>query len=235
MTIADELTKSIFSLLFGTTRRNIDTLRQNCLAFVVTKPAPRRPGRPSVLDARAVSVGALSLWTEHGFATTNWNDLAQATGVSTRTLLRHFSSRAEIAWLGVAPATDRLRAALTGVADDKPPAVVIRTAIVESVSRDPRIHELAPDWLRLISSEPELAAAAPRVYQPWIDTLSDYLARRYPGSPDPICRALATAYQSATLAALIEWAEDGADGDCTDSVDRMLRWMDVHLPATEPG
>ncbi|MEV0062155.1 TetR family transcriptional regulator [Nocardia sp. NPDC050718] len=198
----------------------------------MTPPAARRPGRPSVLDTRAVSVGALRLWTERGFAATSWNDLAEATGISARTLLRHFSSRAEIAWLGVAPATDRLRDALTGAAEDALPALVVRTAIVESVSRDPRIHELAPDWLRLISSEPELAATAPRIYQPWIDTLSGYLARRLPGSPAAICRALATAYQSATFAALIEWAESGAGDDCADSVDRMLRWMDGHLPGT---
>ncbi|MGW6621756.1 TetR/AcrR family transcriptional regulator [Nocardia sp. NPDC055002] len=200
----------------------------------MTQPAPRRPGRPSVLDTRAVSAGALRLWTDRGFATTSWSDLAEATGISTRTLLRHFSSRSEIAWIGVAPATERLRDALAGAAPEEPPAVVVRSAIVESVSRDPQIQELAPDWLRLISSEPELAATAPRVYRPWIDTLSGYLAGRLPASPAPICRAIATAYQSATFAALIEWAESGAQGDCADSVDRMLRWMDPHLPGSAP-
>lgn len=196
---------------------------------------PRRPGRPSVLDTRAVSVGALRLWTDRGFATTGWSDLAEATGISTRTLLRHFSSRSDIAWIGVAPATERLREALAGAGAEELPAVVVRTAIVESVSRDARIQELAPDWLRLISSEPELAATAARIYQPWIDTLSSYLGDRLPGSPAPICRAIATAYQSATFAALIEWAESGATGDCTDSVDRMLRWMDPHLPGSTPN
>ncbi|MFD3425109.1 TetR/AcrR family transcriptional regulator [Nocardia fluminea] len=200
----------------------------------MTQPAARRPGRPSVLDTGAVSVGALRLWTDRGFATTSWNDLAEATGISTRTLLRHFSSRSEIAWLGVAPATERLRDALAGAAPEESPAVVVRSAIVESVSRDPRIQEMAPDWLRLISSEPELAATAPRIYRPWIDTLSGYLAGRLPDSPAAICRAIATAYQSATFAALIEWAESGAQGDCADSVDRMLRWMDPHLPGSAP-
>ncbi len=201
---------------------------------MVTQPAPRRPGRPSVLDTRAVSAGALRLWAERGFATTSWNDLAEATGISTRTLLRHFSSRSEIAWIGVAPATERLQSALGAAAPEEPPAVVVRTAIVESVSRDPQIQELAAGWLRLISSEPELAATAPRIYRPWIDTLSGYLADRLPGSPAAVCRAIATAYQSATFAALIEWAESGSEGDCADSVDRMLRWMDPHLPGSTP-
>ncbi|MFI1236019.1 TetR/AcrR family transcriptional regulator [Nocardia salmonicida] len=200
----------------------------------MTQPAPRRPGRPSVLDTGAVSVGALRLWADRGFATTSWNDLAEATGISTRTLLRHFSSRSEIAWIGVAPATERLHDALRAAAPEEPPAVVVRAAIVESVSRDPRIQELAPDWLRLISSEPELAATAPRIYRPWIDTLSGYLAGRLPGTPAAVCRAMATAYQSATFAALIEWAESGAEGDCADSVDRMLRWMDPHLSGPTP-
>ncbi|MFG1770589.1 TetR family transcriptional regulator [Nocardia salmonicida] len=200
----------------------------------MTQPAPRRPGRPSVLDTRAVSAGALRLWADRGFATTNWSDLAEATGISTRTLLRHFSSRSEIAWIGVAPATGRLQSALGAASPEQPPAVVVRAAIVESVSRDPQIQELAAGWLRLISSEPELAATAPRIYRPWIDTLSGYLADRLPGSPAAVCRAIATAYQSATFAALIEWAESGAEGDCADSVDRMLRWMDPHLPASTP-
>ncbi|MFE9787085.1 TetR family transcriptional regulator [Nocardia salmonicida] len=200
----------------------------------MTQPASRRPGRPSVLDTMAVSVGALRLWADRGFATTSWNDLAEATGISTRTLLRHFSSRSEIAWIGVTPATERLKVALGAAAPEEPLAVVVRAAIVESVSRDPRVQELAADWLRLISSEPELAATAPRIYRPWIDTLSSYLAGRLPGAPAAVCRAIATAYQSATVAALIEWAESGAEGDCADSVDRMLRWMDPHLSGSTP-
>lgn len=198
--------------------------------MITSASPPRRPGRPSVLDTQAVATSALRLWSEHGFATTSWSDLAQATGISTRTLLRYFSSKSEIAWLGVAPATTRLREALTRATGGDSPSAVIRAAIVESVSHDPRIHRLTPDWLRLISSEPELAATAPIAYRPWIDTLADYLARRLPDAPAAICRALATAYQAATFAALVEWAEAGGVGDCADAVDRMLRWLDVHTP-----
>ncbi|WP_084495151.1 TetR/AcrR family transcriptional regulator [Nocardia shimofusensis] len=191
---------------------------------------PRRRGRPSVLDSQAIAAGALRLWSEHGFTTTSWSDLAEATGISTRTLLRHFSSRADVAWLGVAPATERLSRALDAAGDDGDPSVVIRSAIVESVSHDPQIRRVAPDWLRLISSEPELAATAPHAYRPWIDTLATYICRRLPDAPPAICRALATAYQAATFAALVEWAEAGAHGECADSVDEMLRWMDIHTP-----
>lgn len=195
---------------------------------------PRRPGRPSVLDTQAVTASALHLWTERGYTTTSWADLAEATGISTRTLLRHFSSRAEIAYLGVGPATSRLRAALDNAPATGDPAEVIRAAVVDSVSHDPRINRVAPDWLRLISAEPDLAATAPLAYRPWIDTLADYISRRLPDAPAAICRALATAYQAAAFAALVEWAEAGADGDCADTVDEMLRWMDIHAPLVVP-
>lgn len=182
-----------------------------------------------------MATSALRLWSERGFTTTSWSDLAEATGISTRTLLRHFSSRSEVAWLGVAPATERLREALDGASDEDPPSVVVRAAIVESVSHDPQIHALTPRWLRLLSAEPELAATAPIAYRPWIDTLADYLARRLPDAPAAICRALATAYQAATFAALVEWADTGATDECDEAVDRMLRWLDVHAPVTAPN
>lgn len=194
--------------------------------------APRRRGRPSVLDTQAVAASALHLWSERGYTTTSWADLAEATGISTRTLLRHFSSRAEIAYLGVGPATSRLRAALDDASAGGDPAEVIRSAVVDSVSHDPRINRVAPDWLRLISAEPELAATAPIAYRPWIDTLASFISDRLPDAPMAICRALATAYQAAAFAALVEWAEAGADGDCADMVDEMLRWMDIHAPVT---
>ncbi|MGW0002711.1 TetR/AcrR family transcriptional regulator [Nocardia grenadensis] len=192
--------------------------------------SPRRRGRPSVLDTRDVAAGALRLWSDRGYTTTSWSDLAEATGISSRTLLRHFSSRAEIAYLGVGPATSRLREALDNASDHDDPSGVIRAAVVDSVSHDPRINRVAPDWLRLISAEPELAATAPLAYRPWIDTLADYIAHRLPDAPPAICRALATAYQAAAFAALVEWADSGAHGDCADMVDEMLRWMDIHAP-----
>ncbi|MGV9974511.1 TetR/AcrR family transcriptional regulator [Nocardia beijingensis] len=187
------------------------------------------------MDTSAVAEGALRLWSERGYGSTSWSDLAKATGISTRTLLRHFSSRSEIAWLGVGPATARLQEALDNAPETGEPSVVIRSAIVESVSHQPRVQRVAPDWLRLISSEPELAATAPLAYRPWIDTLSRYIAQRLADAPAAICRALATAYQAAAFAALIEWADAGACGDCADAVDEMLRWMEIHAPVTIPN
>ena len=140
----------------------------------------RGRGRPSVIDSGAVAEAAFKLWRERGFAETSWADLAEATGVSARTLLRHFHTKADIAWIGVAYATERLRGALekTSAADSL--ADAIRTGVVSSVSHHPRVQRVNPAWLRLIADEPELLAMAPRAYRPWIDELAAFIGRRVP-------------------------------------------------------
>lgn len=193
-------------------------------------PAPRRRGRPTVLDLGAIAENTYRLWSARGFAATNWTDLAEATGISTRTLQRHFPSRADIAWLGVAPATKRLRTALAATPPQTRLSTTLRQAIVESVSHDPQIQRISPEWLRLISSEPELTAMAPIAYRPWIDVLAAHIGEHLPQAPQALCRALATGYQAATFAALLEWADSGAHGDCADAVDAMLGWLDIHAP-----
>lgn len=78
-------------------------------------PASRGRGRPSVVDHDAVAEAAILLWTERGYEQTTWRDLAEATGVSERTLLRHFQTRAAIAWTGVDAARERLAASTAAV------------------------------------------------------------------------------------------------------------------------
>ncbi|MET4165431.1 MULTISPECIES: TetR/AcrR family transcriptional regulator [Gordonia] len=195
----------------------------------------RGRGRPSVIDSGAVAEAAFKLWRERGFAETSWADLAEATGVSARTLLRHFHTKADIAWIGVAYATERLRGALekTSAADSL--ADAIRTGVVSSVSHHPRVQRVNPAWLRLIADEPELLAMAPRAYRPWIDELAAFIGRRVPHAPPAICRALASTYQAAAFAALTEWADSGANGDSADAVDAMLGWIDIRIPENPSG
>lgn len=195
--------------------------------------AGRKRGRPSVIDPAAIAETAFRLWSRKGYADTSWNDLAEATGISARTLIRHFSTKSAIAWIGVASATDRLRESLATTSEEVPLAEAIRTAIGESVSHRPSVQRVGPEWLRLIADTPELAAMASEAYRPWITELARYIARRVPEVPAAIARALATAYQAASFAALTEWAEDGAHGDPADAVDTMLRWMDI-VPRSTP-
>ncbi|MGY5764168.1 TetR/AcrR family transcriptional regulator [Brachybacterium sp. DNPG3] len=171
-----------------------------------------------------MSSAALRLWNEKGFECVSWADISEATGVSTRTLLRHFSTKETLAWTGIVPATDALRNALALV-DTGDLALDLRTAIVGSTAVS---DDSSPDiahWLRIISGAPSLIATSVEAHGPWIGALEDFLADRMPGSPRPVLHGIAVAYQVATFDALLDWAESGEEGLPSEAVDRALEKM----------
>lgn len=182
-------------------------------------------GRPSVVNTMAVSEAALALWDERGYATTGWKEIAEVSGVSVRTLMRHFSSRAELAWHGVVPAAERMAEAGRSIADDVPLHDALRVMVQASVSRDPKVHTLGPSWIHLVANEPELVALAPTAHNPWIAELAAFISQRQPDLPPAVANAVAIAYQSATFAALTEWATHPADNDAADAVGTMLTYL----------
>jgi AcrR family transcriptional regulator len=183
-----------------------------------------------VVDAQAVAEAALTLWSERGFAATGWNDIADATGVSARTLMRHFPDRAAIAWVGLEEASERLRESLAASSPGAPPAHAVREAVVRSVSHDDFVRRLGSRWAHLVSTEPQLAASAAPAYRSWEGIIAAYLANRLPAMPEPARRAVATAYQAAAHTALVEWAADDGAADPADAVDAALRWLDIVVP-----
>ena len=183
-------------------------------------PAPQR-GRPSVLDRAAIATATFRLWNERGYHAVSWRDIAERTGVSVRTLVRHFTRKSDIAWVGVPNATRRLRAALA----DTPPGVrvdeAIRHAIVASMSDDP-MTPAGTDWIRVVASEPELAGSAPSAYRPWIDELARFILHRAPELAPTTATAIASGYQAATFTALVGWGEGRTGGDAAAAADEAL-------------
>ncbi|MGN6126456.1 MAG: TetR/AcrR family transcriptional regulator [Humibacter sp.] len=195
----------------------------------------RGRGRPSVIDADRIAEKAIALWRARGYRTTGWKDIAEVTGVSVRTLMRHFGSRAEIPWAGVEAAAQRLAVSLAAMPDDVPTGDALRRAIVDSVTHSEQVFRAAPDWLAVVANEPDLMVAAPRAYAPWTSAIAVFIAHRNPEAPVAVCQGLATAYQAAAFAALADWAAAGSHEDPDRAVDRMLRWLDVHAPAAGDG
>lgn len=174
----------------------------------------------------AVAEAAFELWVQRGYAATSWIDLAEATGVSVRTLNRHFPSKADIAWVGIPSAIERLNQAFSQIGDDVPVADAIRRAVAVSISHDPRIQRSNRAWLRVVSEEPEIAGMAQRAYRPWIEALAAHVHRRCPTLPPANSLVIASAYQAAAFAALCQWAL-GEHGDSADFVDGQLRHLSV--------
>lgn len=184
-------------------------------------------GRPSVIDREAIAAVALDLWEQHGLDNVSWADIAGASGVSARTLMRHFSSKEELAWVGVPAATYRLRAALDAADATTPTNDAIRCAILESLSAHP---SFVPRWLHAITREPVILAAAAEAHRPWVDCLSEFLSVRHPQMLPAVRHAIASAWQVATLSALTSWAAQAPDIDPTAAVDPVLRQLQFVLP-----
>lgn len=193
-------------------------------------PPRRGRGRPSVVDVDAVAEAAFALWSERGYADTGWKELAEATGVSVRTLMRHFGTRDRIAWAEVESANARLADAIAATAPDASPSAAVRRVVVASISHDRHVRRSAVAWFRLIAAEPELAATAAAANRVWTAQLAEFLGERLPGASAEVCRALAGALEAATFAALSAWAAAGGDGDPADAVDRALAWIELRAP-----
>ncbi|MEV4732687.1 TetR/AcrR family transcriptional regulator [Saccharopolyspora sp. NPDC049426] len=187
--------------------------------------APQR-GRPTVLDRTAIATETFRLWTEHGYDRVGWKDIAEATGISVRTLVRHFARKSDIAWIGVPAATRRLRDALDGTPEATPVSDAVRRAIVASISDDP-MTPAGPDWIRVVCAEPEIAGTAPTAYRPWIAELARFIDHRVPGITPAAATVLASGYQAATFAALVEWSESGSHERAAAAADEALTWLSV--------
>ncbi|MDI2030094.1 TetR/AcrR family transcriptional regulator [Saccharopolyspora sp. TS4A08] len=187
--------------------------------------APQR-GRPTVLDRAAIATATFRLWSRRGYAAVGWKEISEATGVSVRTLVRHFARKSDIAWVGVPAATRRLREALAEMPEDVPVDEAVRRGVVASMSDDP-MSPAGPDWIRLVCTEPELAGTAPTAYRPWIDELADFIARRVPGITPAAATALASGYQAATFAALVAWSETASHDRAATAAEEALGWLSI--------
>lgn len=175
-------------------------------------------GRPSVLDMESVGAIALELWNEHGYTNVGWADIAQASGVSVRTLTRHFDSKSALAWVGSTRSTSILARCL----NDAPPHAEIHEVIVEaiaqSIEKSVTIELSGNAWIRAVASIPEITATANKAFEPWVEVLSDFIGRRVNTLQVFQCVAIANAYQAATLASMLYHATAKPSGSIIDTV-----------------
>ncbi len=195
----------------------------------------RSPGRPTTVDRIAVGATALRLWDEHGFDQVTWADIATATGISQRTILRHFTAKEDLAWVAVADATKVLTDTFESARADAPVSEVVSRAVAHSIVAHQEHSGDGALWLRLVSEEAALRASAAAAYQPWVSTLSSYIATRFPAMPAAACRGIASAYQTTAFEALMTAAEtDASPAEQADAVARALSWMNFTAPLSSP-
>jgi TetR/AcrR family transcriptional regulator, regulator of mycofactocin system len=185
----------------------------------------QRPGRPPGTSRSAVSRTALEMFAEHGFEETTVDDIADALGVSRRTLFRYFASKNDMVWGDFDWVLGRLRRCLDATAADEPLHEALRRAAVESNRyEDEQLPELRIR-MRLITGVPALQAHSALRYAEWRDVIAEWVAKRVGCAPgDLIPQTVAHAALGTSMAAFLVWVDDPSS-DLVANLERAYRLL----------
>jgi mycofactocin system transcriptional regulator len=177
----------------------------------VAEVISQRPGRPPGTSRRAVTRTALELFAERGFEETTVDDIADALGVSRRTLFRYFASKNDMVWGDFDWVLERLRQCLYAVGPEEPLHEGLGRAAIESNRyEDEQLPELRIR-MRLITGVPALQAHSALRYAEWREVIAVWVASRLGcGSGDLIPQTVAHAALGTSMAAFLVWVDDPA-------------------------
>jgi TetR/AcrR family transcriptional regulator, regulator of mycofactocin system len=184
-----------------------------------------RPGRPPGTSRRAVTRTALELFAERGFEQTTVEDVADALGVSRRTLFRYFASKNDLVWGEFDQVLERLRRCLEAASPDEPLHEALRRAVVESNRYEPdQLPELRIR-MRLITGVPALQAHSMLRYAEWRAVIAEFVAARLGHGPDDLVpQAVAHAALGTSMAAFVAWVEHPSS-DLVANLDEAYRLL----------
>lgn len=197
-------------------------------------PSPRDSsrgrGRPTVIDPQTLSEAALRVFLEKGYAAATWADIAEASGVSVRSLSRHFSSKSELALIGISPGWEEFTRILRETPGDDLDAVM-RYCIYAGLQGLTDAGSAGLNWVRLVAREPQLVAEIRSANAPWVLAMKEKVASLRPDLSPALCQAVAGAYDAAVFAGLDEWAAHEV-GQPSEAVDRLLKHLEIRASAT---
>jgi TetR/AcrR family transcriptional regulator, regulator of mycofactocin system len=149
------------------------------------------------------------MFAERGFEETTVDDIAEALGVSRRTLFRYFASKNDMAWGDFDWVLARLRGCLDATDPDEPLHEALRVAVVESNRyEDEQLPELRIR-MRLITGVPALQAHSALRYAEWRAVIAEFVAVRLGcEAADLIPQTVAHAALGTSMAAFLVWVDD---------------------------
>ncbi len=185
----------------------------------------QRPGRPPGTSRRAVSRTALEMFAERGFEETTVDDIAEALGVSRRTLFRYFASKNDMVWGDFDRVLERLRRCLDATGPDEPLHEALRRAAVESNRYEDEQRPELRIRMRLITGVPALQAHSALRYAEWRDVIAEWVAKRLGCEPgDLIPQTVAHAALGTSMAAFLVWVDDPSS-DLLANLDQAYRLL----------
>ena len=174
------------------------------------------------------------MFADRGFEETTVDDVADALGVSRRTLFRYFASKNDMAWGDFDWVLGRLRRCLDATAVDEPLHEALRRAVVESNRYE---QEQLPELrirMRLITGVPALQAHSTLRYAEWRAVIAAFVARRLECDPsDLVPQTVAHAALGTSMAAFLVWVDDPSS-DLTANLDEAFRLLGSGLAVLAP-
>jgi len=171
-----------------------------------------RSGRPEKTTHREIERVAFELFARNGFEATTVGDIADALGVSRRTVFRYFSSKNDIVWGDFDWVIGRLRDALRDSSPDEPLLEAVARAVVFSNSYPEGDLDQLRTRITLITSVPALQAHSMLRYRAWRQAVAAFVAERLgveEGSLAP--QVVAHAALGTSMAAFARWARNRDD------------------------
>jgi AcrR family transcriptional regulator len=163
----------------------------------------------------AVERAALSLFAEQGYEHTTVEEIAEAVGISVRTLFRYYSSKQHILFGDVAQGRiDAMRTALWARPASEAPLVAIEGALDDLDLRDPADREQILARFALLRRQPSLLTTYLVLNRNLSGVVAEFVVERTGGSvTDLYPQMVAAATTAAWDTALVTWAAGDGTAD----------------------
>ncbi|WP_235737237.1 mycofactocin system transcriptional regulator [Nocardioides alcanivorans] len=135
-------------------------------------------GRPEATSHAEIEQVAFRLFAERGFERTTLDAIAEAVGVSRRTLFRYFASKNDIPWGQFDRTLEHFRELLDAMPQELPIGEAVHRGVMAfnefPADADPSHRER----MRLILGTPTLQAHSVLRYREWRQVIEEYVAAR---------------------------------------------------------
>jgi AcrR family transcriptional regulator len=131
-----------------------------------------------------IAAAALALMDRDGYAATTMEAIADAAGVSRRTVFRYFSDKEEVVFADDPVHTEVILAAVDGAAPEAAPLQVVRRAGHALAAELERGAKDVARWSALVATEPALQARYLAKQRRWEALLAERLAQREGTAPE---------------------------------------------------
>ena len=140
--------------------------------------ARRGAGRPEATSHAEIEQSAFRLFAERGFDETTLDAIAEAVGVSRRTLFNYYRSKNDIPWGQFDQTLDHFRTLLHEQSEELPVWEAVHRAVRQfnvfpSDARPPHVERM-----RLILHTPALQSHSALRYRDWRGVIAEYVGER---------------------------------------------------------